>query len=66
MEAGYKRILFAEAGNMLYFKTKEELINFAKEVFLQNLNLLNFFFGFNDLNHFKARLELGRRQFLLL
>lgn len=43
MEAGYKRILFAEAGNMLYFKTKEELINFAKEVFLQNLNFIKCF-----------------------
>lgn len=31
MEAAYKRILFKEAGNMLYFKTNEELAQFAKE-----------------------------------
>lgn len=43
MEAGYKRILFAEAGNMLYFKTKEELINFAKER-VWNLAGDNFFY----------------------
>lgn len=44
MEAGYKRILFAEAGNMLYFKTKEELINFAKEVFSKLKFYKTFFF----------------------
>ena len=32
MEAAYKRMLFTEAGNMLYFKKQEELVEFAKEV----------------------------------
>ena len=32
MEAAYERILFSEAGNMLYFKKQEELLEFAKEV----------------------------------
>ncbi len=32
MEAAYNRILFTEAGNMLYFKKQEELVEFAKEV----------------------------------
>ena len=32
MEAAYKRMLFKEAGNMLYFKNQEELVEFAKEV----------------------------------
>jgi 26S proteasome regulatory subunit N12 len=31
MEAAYKQISFNEAGNMLYFKKQEELIEFAKE-----------------------------------
>jgi len=31
MEAAYRRILFAEAGNMLCFKKQEELVEFAKE-----------------------------------
>jgi len=31
MESAYKRILFTEAGNMLYFKKQEELVEFAKE-----------------------------------
>ena len=31
MEAAYNRILFTEAGNMLYFKKHEELVEFAKE-----------------------------------
>lgn len=34
MEAGYKKILFSEAGNMLYFKKQEELIEFYKEVII--------------------------------
>lgn len=37
MEAGYKRILFSEAGNMLCFKKEEELVDFVKEVILKNL-----------------------------
>lgn len=32
MEGAYKKILFTEAGNMLYFKKQEELVEFAKEV----------------------------------
>ena len=32
MEAAYKRMVFTEAGNMLYFKKQEELVEFAKEV----------------------------------
>ncbi len=32
MEAAYNRILFTEAGNMLFFKKQEELVEFAKEV----------------------------------
>jgi hypothetical protein len=32
MEGAYERILFSEAGNMLYFKKQEELLEFAKEV----------------------------------
>ena len=32
MEAAYKHMLFTEAGNMLYFKKQEELVEFAKEV----------------------------------
>jgi hypothetical protein len=31
MEAAYKRILFIEAGNMLYFKKQEDLLDFVKE-----------------------------------
>jgi len=43
MEAAYKRILFAEAGKMLYFKKPEELVQFSKE---RNWNLSadNFFY----------------------
>lgn len=43
IEAAYKRILFTEAGNMLYFKKQEELVEFAKE---RKWNLLpdNFFY----------------------
>ena len=37
MESAYKRILFAEAGNMLYFKKQEELVEFAKEVCFNQL-----------------------------
>jgi hypothetical protein len=32
MEKAYKRISFNEAGNMLYFKRQEELVDFAREV----------------------------------
>ncbi|RMZ94280.1 26S proteasome non-ATPase regulatory subunit 8 [Brachionus plicatilis] len=31
MEGAYKKILFREAGHMLYFKKEEELVEFAKE-----------------------------------
>jgi len=31
MEAGYKRIMFNEAGSMLCFKSQEELVDFVKE-----------------------------------
>lgn len=45
MEAAYKRILFAEAGKMLYFQSKEELVQFAKEV-CPNLSDLFRYFNF--------------------
>lgn len=44
IESAYKKILFAEAGNMLYFKEQKELVEFAKE---RNWTLLgqdNFFY----------------------
>lgn len=31
IESAYKRMLFTEAGNMLYFKKQEDLVAFAKE-----------------------------------
>ena len=31
-------MLFTEAGNMLYFKTQEELVEFAKEVNAKQMN----------------------------
>lgn len=37
MEKAYKRISFVEAGNMLYFKRQDELVQFANEVFILNL-----------------------------
>ena len=50
MEAAYKRILFTEAGNMLYFRTPEELTTFAKEVNTWlNLQSLGSELSFNSL-----------------
>lgn len=43
MEAAYNRILFTEAGNMLYFKKPEELVEFAKKR-KWNLEKDNFFY----------------------